>query len=119
MAVKKVYIDDIDGTEIKDGDGGGTVAFSIRGEFYEIDLSEKNQAKLDKLLEPYMSKGVKVPNPHGPTRGPVKATRTTKVPGAGRDYLEAVRRWGREQGYQISDRGRVKQEIIDAYEARG
>ncbi|MFG0221317.1 Lsr2 family DNA-binding protein, partial [Streptococcus suis] len=37
--------------------------------------------------------------------------------GASRDELARMREWGRENGYQVSDRGRVSREVQDAYAA--
>lgn len=116
MARRTVYLDDITGKEIEDGKGG-PVTFSIRGEFYEIDLGEDSQAKLDKALATYIDKATKIPAPHSavPPR-PVKATTRTKVPGAGKDYLDSVRTWARANGRTVADRGRIAASIIDAYE---
>ena len=114
MARKVVFVDDLDGTEIPDGEGG-TVTFSLRGDFYELDLGEKSQAKLDKALESFISKATKVAAPHSAVPGR-PAKRTTKVSGAGRDYLDAVRRWARDNGHEVSNRGRVAAHIVEAYE---
>jgi nucleoid-associated protein Lsr2 len=114
MARKVVFVDDLDGTEIPEGQGG-TITFSVRGEFYELDLGEKSQAKLDKALDPFISKATKVAAPHSAV--PARPTkRTTKVPGAGRDYLDAVRRWANDNGYTVSNRGRIAANIVEAYE---
>ncbi|MFP3821748.1 histone-like nucleoid-structuring protein Lsr2, partial [Bacillus sp. SIMBA_008] len=40
--------------------------------------------------------------------------------GSGRDPLELaqIRRWARANGYELSDRGRISKEILNAYDAR-
>lgn len=117
MARRTVFVDDLDGSEIAEGQGG-PITFSIKGEYFEIDLGEKNQVKLDKALAPFIEKASKIPAPHSAVPGrPARAARTTKVPGQGRDYLDAVRRWARDNGHTVADRGRIAAPIIDAYEA--
>lgn len=116
MARKMVYLDDLDGTAIEE-DKGGPVTLSIRGEYFEIDLTEKNQAKLDKALEPFISVATKVGPPTAMTGRSAKPTTRTKVPGQGKDYLDAVRRWARDNGKQVADRGRIAASIVEEYEA--
>ncbi len=50
--VSVVVTDDLDGTPDAE-----TVAFSVEGQSYEIDLSQKNLAKLQKSLQPFMAAG--------------------------------------------------------------
>ncbi|MET8149377.1 Lsr2 family protein [Actinoplanes sp. NPDC049668] len=115
MAKVTRIVDDLDGTELKDGDGGGTVTFSIRGQYYEIDLSKKNQDALDKALEKYTNKATKVA---APVRGGGVAKKVTKVSPAGdKDQRLAIREWANANGHKVSDRGRISQDILDAYEA--
>lgn len=118
MARKVVFVDDLDGSEITE-DGAGPVRFSLRDEFFEIDLSAKNLTKLEKALQPFIDHATSVDappsEPPARARGPQK--RVTKVAGKGRDYLDAVRRWARENGHSVADRGRIAASIIDEYEA--
>jgi hypothetical protein len=51
-----VLIDDLDGTEIKDGDAQ-SITFSWSGVDYSIDLSRANADKLQKAIGPYLEKG--------------------------------------------------------------
>ena len=57
MAKKEVVTitDDIDGRA-----GAETVTFAYAGRSYEIDLGEKNKAKLEKALEPFIGPARKV-----------------------------------------------------------
>ena len=43
--------------------------------------------------------------------------RRRRTPGAGKANLGAVRAWARDNGYRVSDRGRVPQAVLDAYTA--
>jgi len=96
-------VDDIDG-----GSADETIAFSLQGQSYEIDLSQANARKMLKAMETYTSHARKS------GRGRVGARRATSS-GAGREQLAAMRQWARENGYAVSDRGRVSLEIQNAY----
>ena len=50
--VNVVVTDDLDGTR-----EAQTVAFTFYGQGYEIDLGQKNRAKLEKSLQPFMDAG--------------------------------------------------------------
>ena len=102
MARKTVttLIDDVDGSEAE-----RTVIFSLDGTSYEIDLSTGNIAALTAALEPFIAAGR-------------KAGRRTSIRSSSSADLGEVRRWAREQGIEISDRGRVSKDIMKAYQER-
>ena len=102
-------IDDIDGRPIPDGKGE-TVRFGLDNRDYEIDLSDKNAAKLRDNLAQYVGAARKV----GGGRGRRSRGGTAR---ADRVQIQAVREWARGQGYKVSDRGRIPQEVMDAYNA--
>lgn len=107
-----VLVDDIDG-----GDADETVKFAIDGIQYEIDLSKKNANKLREVLSPYIASGSKVGRGGVLAGGRAAATRV-RAGGAGdRDQNRAIREWALSKGIQVSDRGRIKQEIVDRYNA--
>ena len=101
-------IDDVDGSEAAE-----TVEFGLDGRAYEIDLSDKNAKALRKSLEQYVASGRK-------SGGRTAAKRTPGSTGSGSSSqeLQAMRKWARENGYEISGRGRIAQAIQDAYAAR-
>lgn len=107
--ITEILIDDLDGTEIS-AENGGTVAFSFQGINYEIDLSAENTEELSELLSEYIEKARKVTGAQKPAR------KASTARGASQD-LSAVRAWLREQGHQVSDRGRIPGDLIAAYEA--
>jgi hypothetical protein len=110
--IVRQLIDDIDGTEIADG-GGEQIEFSVRGAEYQIDLSSANAAKFEKALKPYMDAASKV-------RGSGKARRSTRSGGNGKgsaQQLAVIREWARKNGHEVANRGRIKAEIVDAFEA--
>ena len=108
--ILRQLIDDIDGSDITDG-AGERVEFSLRGSSYQIDLSEANVTKLEKALKPYIDAAMQVRS--------ARATRT-KVSSNGKaskEQLTAVREWARAHGHDVSDRGRIKSEVFEAFEA--
>jgi hypothetical protein len=107
--IVRQLIDDIDGSEISDG-GGERVEFSARGVTYQIDLSKTNAAKFDKALKPFVDKAMKV---RGGRSGRGKTTKGS----ASREQVAAIREWARQNGHEVSDRGRIKAEVVQAFEA--
>lgn len=99
-----ILIDDLDG-----GDAEESVSFALDGAAYEIDLSAENAEALRQLLAPYIGHARRV---SGRGRGRAGSSRRS----APRADLSEMRVWARENGYEISDRGRISAEVIDAYE---
>ncbi|MEO3936695.1 Lsr2 family protein [Dermatophilaceae bacterium Soc4.6] len=97
--------DDLDGSA-----DASAVTFTYDGTEYTIDLSTKNKTAFDKLMKPYIGAATKVVGRRGsPRKGPRSAGK--------RVDLSAVREWAAANGYEVSARGRVKAEIVDAYAA--
>lgn len=101
--VQVLYSDDIDGSE-----ADGTITFGFEGVQYEIDLSEKNRAKLEKALGPYISNARRV---GGRNR---RGSRKDRV--AAGD-AKSIRSWAQENGYDVPDRGRIPGSVREAYAA--
>jgi hypothetical protein len=94
--------DDLDQTP-----GASTVSLGLDGRLYEVDLSERNKAKLDKALAKYIAAARKV--------GARTATRSSAS--GRRPDLAEVRHWAQAIGYDIGDRGRISAEVLTAYDA--
>ncbi|WP_432476348.1 histone-like nucleoid-structuring protein Lsr2 [Nocardioides sp. GXQ0305] len=103
--VNIVLVDDIDGS-----DASETVAFGLDGTSYEIDLNDKNAAKLRDALASYVGHARKVS-----TRG----RRTRSSVAASGPSARELREWARSNGFEVSDRGRVPAEVREAFDARG
>jgi hypothetical protein len=98
-------IDDFDGKSKAEE----TVFFSLDGVEYEIDLSTKNAGKLRGVFEQWTGAARKVGRiPRGKARA---ATRTT----ADKQQTGAIREWAKNNGYNVSSRGRIQADIIEAY----
>ena len=108
MATKTsvVLIDDLDGSEADE-----TIRFALDGVSYEIDLSSKNATKLRNALAPYIAAARRV----GGRAARGRAVKTTRGAASRKPETAEIRAWAREQGYEVSDRGRIPSEIIEAY----
>jgi len=104
-------IDDLDKSEADE-----TVKFGLDGVQYEIDLSAKNASKLREALRPYVEAGTKIGKLPG-TVGRVSPSRRRSSQAADREQNRAIRQWARSQGKEISDRGRIPEEIVAEYHA--
>jgi len=103
--VEVVLIDDVDG-----GPADETVSFAIDGVSYEIDLSDKNAARLRDEVASWTG--------HARRSGGSRSARRRGSAGgaAKRNDLASVREWARANGHQVSDRGRISAEIQAAYD---
>ncbi len=117
------FVDDLDGTVLEVG-SGETVLFSLDGSAYEIDLTDDNAAALREALAPYIAAGRSVSARATSSRAGSSRTssarssagaRTQRRSGQ-RDYAP-VRAWAAENGYSLSERGRVPAVVLDAYDA--
>lgn len=106
--VKIILEDDLDG-----GPADETVRFGLDGGSYEIDLSSANAARLRDAIRPFTAKARRVQNVARPARGGAAAA----APAKRNPETAAIREWAKENGYNVSDRGRIHQDIQDAYYA--
>ncbi len=105
-----VLTDDIDGST-----ADRTVEFGLDGVGYTIDLSEENIGKLREALNPYLEVATRVSRA-GIRRGaPAPATQATRT---NRQQNQAIRDWASQNGYEMSDRGRIPSNIVEAYNNR-
>jgi hypothetical protein len=111
MAQKVMLIDDLDGSE-----GAETITYTLDGQEYEIDLSEENAEKFRTALAPFIEKSRTVERPAIMTLAPVRTGRRQRSGGSGRDDISQIRAWAESQGLDVSTRGRIKKEILDAYD---
>lgn len=104
-------VDDLDGTVLEVGDGE-TVLFSLDGTAYEIDLTDENARALRSAFEPYVTAARRLSSGSAGSSGSAAKRRR-----AGQQDYSAIRAWAKENGYQVSERGRVPASVIEAYEA--
>lgn len=109
MVARTVLVDDLDATE-----GATTRDFALDGVTYEIDLVDKNAAKLKKALEPFITAGRKISGPS--RRRVITSRRPSPSPTGGTVQKNAIREWARANGKKVSDRGRVPRDVQDAFD---
>ena len=106
QTTRVLIVDDLDGNELPEGQGQ-TVRFGLDGVSYEIDLSKENADALRKDLKRYAGAGRKL------GRQQSTPSRTT----SSRQDSSAIRTWARENGHEVSERGRIPASVIEAYQA--
>jgi hypothetical protein len=89
--VEVSLVDDLDGSSATD-----TVKFGLDGLHYEVDLSPEHAEELRASLRPYIKAGRRA------------------TPYSAEDAAE-IRRWAQKKGFDVSDRGRLNQDVIMAY----
>ncbi|MGS0688826.1 histone-like nucleoid-structuring protein Lsr2 [Nakamurella sp. GG22] len=98
-------VDDIDGST----DDVITCAFGLGPNQYEIDLSAENREELENVLAKFIDAARLV---QGGKRARRKSSTSTRTD---RQHTAEVRAWAKEQGLQVSERGRIGKEVLDAY----
>jgi hypothetical protein len=93
-------VDDLDGSEAAE-----TVAFSLDGRHYEIDLSTDNAARLRGSLAVFVQAARK-----GAPRKPVRRTNV-------QPQQRVIRDWASVNRIDVNDRGRIPQTVVDQYMA--
>src|ERR687889_22332 len=108
-------VSDLSGDEMQAGEGR-TVEFSVDGTSYTIDLTDKEAAGFDKALAMYIEHATKTSSSSagGRKRASSSANSTS---GRSKSELANIRAWAQSNGYQVSERGRIKQDVLNAYHA--
>ncbi len=98
-----ILVDDIDGETADE-----TVAFSLDGIEYQIDLSEDNAAALRDALAAYIDSARRIGRKRGAKTGAGRAATGDTA---------AIRAWATENGIAVSKRGRISAAVVAQYEA--
>jgi hypothetical protein len=106
--VSTAYVDDLDGSE-----ASGPVVFSIDGKAYEIDLSSANAERLRDALAPFISAARRGGGTSQRSSSPAR-----QASGRSREESQEIRTVLRELGYDVKDRGRLRADLLAAYETR-
>lgn len=111
--VETTLIDDITGEP-----ADRTITFSVGNVTYEFDASSETASEFDAALAGYIESARRL--------GKAGAAKTSTSNGKvgvrltiDRMQSAAIRRWARDHGYNISDRGRISAEIMDSYNRGG
>lgn len=118
MAVRNIFVDDIDGIEIGD-EPESTVAFGYRGKSYAIDLHSDNRDRFDSLMAEFIESGREI-LPEAPAR-PASTRKTgTRKPatdgGVERENGRKIRAWFRSTGGEVAAQGRMPDHVQGGYD---
>lgn len=119
MAQKTIVqlVDDLDGTTASDIE---TVSFALDGATYEIELAPKNARKLRDNMTEFVDQARRTGGRKKrgtATKPAAPATRPTPAPApSNREQTKAIREWARNQGHNLSSRGRIPAHIIEEFE---
>ena len=121
MAQKTVvtFLDDLDG----ESEAEGTVPFTLDGVEYEIDLTKENAEDLREIFAPYIAAGRRTGGRRASSPARSRSTSSsTSSSGSGplargREALKAIRDWAKSEGWAVSDRGRLPNNVVEAYDA--
>lgn len=110
MAQKQTvtYESDLSGAAITDNEAP-TLSFGWDGTDYEIDLTSAEAEKFYKAVEKYINAGRKVPKTRS-GRKTIKSAQSGPTPAE-------IRAWAQQNGHEVPSRGRIPQEVRDAYDA--
>jgi len=105
MAKKVIIklIDDLDG----ESEAAETVEFALDGVGYEIDLSAANAERLRDQMAEWVGAARKT----GGRRRP-----GTRRASGGNSKTAEIRAWAQANGYTVSSRGRIRADIVEAYD---
>ena len=121
MAQKTVvtFLDDLDG----ESEAEGTVGFALDGVEYEIDLTKENAEDLREIFAPYIAAGRRTGGRRASSSARSRsASSSASSSGSGpvargREALKAIRDWAKSEGWAVSDRGRLPNNVVEAYDA--
>ena len=106
------FVDDLDGSE-----ASGTLDFSLDGRNYQIDLSDENATRLRDALAPFIDVARKTGGRGRRGRAQRQTAMADRPARSNREETHAIREWARQNGHQVSDRGRIPKSVIEAYQA--
>ena len=110
MLVCDLHDDDVEGTE--------TVAFGLDGSSYEIDVCDQHAGELRDAFAPYVGGARRAGRP--PAGGGARRRSSGRAASGGgndRQRVQDIRQWARDNGHQLSERGRLSASVVEAYEA--
>lgn len=99
------YFDDLDNSSLNEDDVR-IMRFGFDGIEYVLDLPEDNAQEFNRLMAPYIAGAREVTVirtlPH-------ESMRT-------HDSSRTIRRWAKEHGIKVSNRGKIPHKVIEAYD---
>ncbi|MGW3929975.1 Lsr2 family DNA-binding protein [Streptomyces microflavus] len=110
---REVVETDDNGEPVKNEDGSDKLTTETVWTYpaLELDLGKTSRDKLLKVLEPFVSKAREAKVQPVAQQASFTAAAKSKSP----HDLDAIRDWAKKAGHDVKDRGRIAQNIIDAY----
>jgi hypothetical protein len=102
-------VDDLDGSTAEQ-----TVEFALDGVQYQIDLSSDNAGALREALEPFVTAARRAGGRKRSAAARAAGGRASST--SDRERNQAVREWARAQGMNVSERGRIPADVVEAYD---
>ncbi|WP_308194428.1 histone-like nucleoid-structuring protein Lsr2 [Pseudonocardia kujensis] len=102
-------VDDLDG-----GRADETVTFTVDGKEFEIDLSAQHASELREAFAPFVGAARRAPSGSGRRN----YARVGSSAGKTREENAAIREWALSAGFQVSERGRIPSNVLEAYANR-
>lgn len=103
-----VLVDDLSGEP-----ADTTLRFGLDSREYELDLTDKNARELRQLFGRY------IPAARKASSGRRRSTAVHAKPAFTEVDPAAVRAWAKGNGIEVSPRGRLKADVVEAYRAAG
>jgi hypothetical protein len=106
LLVCDLHEDEVEGTE--------TVTFGLDGASYEIDVCDAHAGELRDSFAGYVGAARRA------GRSPVTAARKGRASApkaGGNERVGEIREWARQNGHQVSERGRLSATLVSAYDA--
>jgi hypothetical protein len=103
----QVFLDD----DIDGGAATQTLYFASGGLDYEIDLSDANAENLNNAFAPWVKAARRVTTPRPAVRPSARAARNKA-----KTDVSKVRDWGRANGFTVAERGRIPEDLTNAYQ---
>lgn len=110
-------VDDLDGSVADE-----TVHFTWEGKALVVDLNKKNADKLRKAIEPFVAAarpGATVQAPAARRRPSGGSSSAKRQDSGSQAPTSVIRAWARENSIEVPDRGRLKPDVLQAWEAAG
>ncbi len=106
LLVCDLHDDEVEGEE--------TIAFSLDGSTYEIDVCAEHGAQLRDGFAPYVGAARRAGR--APAAAASRKPRAKAAKG-GNERVTEIREWARANGHQVSERGRLSAAVTEAYDA--
>ena len=110
--VQVLLVCDLHDTEVE---GSEAITFSVDGSAYEIDVCADHAAQLRDSFAPYIGAARRAGRPAPRSGAAPRRSRAGR--GRGDDRVGQIREWARNNGHQVSERGRLSASLVEAYEA--